>query len=470
MPKLMRCQYCGLLQDEPAGVKECKRCGGELAYEKPVSQGQAGSYLTAQMELDQVSAPAGQTVDRHLLLTIRTPKEVPAEHAARTESGRPPMSFHAVVDVSGSMQGSKIEYTKEALVMASCFLREGDVVSLTIFSDEPKQILKPTAFNREIKNRVQSAINELQPGGMTALYGGLDLGIQQAQEKLLDNNLVLLLSDGKANVGETDLEIVGQLAREAAKTGLAVSTLGVGRDYNEALMTEIATQGRGRFYHIQSPDQILRYLSGELGEAANMAARDVQIHIRLPQGAALMPLSAAYKSELAEGLAVVSIGDIPTDLEVEIPLRLTLFAAKEGARLSIDGEVHYQTPAGSQLATALNRVTVRFINQKAFKLDLGVVKPVAERVAHQMLATQVLHYSRAYIQGKRSEVQQAEREHLKLRDYLQLLDEEVAGKMAHEMDADIQAVREASPMAKQVVSASYRSQRFMRNLDDTTKK
>ena len=35
MPKLMRCLYCGLLQDEPAGVKVCARCGGELAFEQP---------------------------------------------------------------------------------------------------------------------------------------------------------------------------------------------------------------------------------------------------------------------------------------------------------------------------------------------------------------------------------------------------------------------------------------------------
>lgn len=470
MAKRMRCLFCGLLQDEPVGVKECQRCGGELIDVVPLAPSQTGSYLLAQMELDQVSAPAGQMVDRHLLLTLRTPKEVPEEHAAQTESGRPPLSFHAVVDISGSMQGSKIEQTRQALHMASRLLREGDVVSVSVFSNEPRLVLKPTAVNQQTKKLIESVINEIQAGGMTALYGGLDLGIQQAKEGRAESNLILLLSDGQANVGETDLEVVGQLASEAAKNGLVVSTMGVGLDYNEALMTEIATQGRGRYYHIQSSDQIVPYLTGELGEAADLAARNVQIHIRLPEGTTAIPLSSAYKAELSEGGLVVSIGDIPADLEVEIPLRLTLFSGKDGERLSIDGEVQYHTPAGSQLATALNRVTVRFITQQAFKLDMGVVKPVAERVAHQMRATQVLHYSRAVARGNPPELKQADQERNKLREYLQLLDRDIASQIAKEMDEDLHAVRASSPRAKNIMGVAYRAQRFMRNLDDQDNK
>jgi Mg-chelatase subunit ChlD len=465
MPKLMRCLYCGLLQDEPKGVKECPRCGGELAAESVQSLQKGASYLSVQMELDQVNAPAGQTVDRHLLITLRTPDKVPDEYAVKSEAGRPPISFHAVVDVSGSMGGEKIQQTQQALRIAARTLREGDQVSMTLFSSQPQVVMKPTKVGLKSRQVFESVIDEIQVGGMTALYGGLELGIQQAAHAKGENNLVLLLSDGQANVGETDLEKVGFLATEAAKSNIIVSTMGVGADYNEALMTEIATQGRGRFYHVQSADQIVAYLTGELGEAADLAARDVRIQVKLPKGSALIPLSAAYKSSLSEGMAVVSIGDIPADLEVEIPLRLTLFSGIEGARLGIEGSVAYQAPAGDQLETTLNQVTVRFVKQTAFKPDMGVVKPVAERVAHQMRAAQVLQYSRAFTRGDPDEQKRVEQERLRLRDYLNLLDDDIAQKMAGEMDAEVHAIRSASPLSKKIASDAYRAQRFMRDIN-----
>ena len=111
MSHLMRCLYCGLLQDEPRGVKACARCGGELVFEQPPP---TRSYVQAQIELDQINAPADQIVDRHLVLTIQTPPQVPDDEAAPTESGREPMTFTAVLDVSGSMRRDKLDAAKEA--------------------------------------------------------------------------------------------------------------------------------------------------------------------------------------------------------------------------------------------------------------------------------------------------------------------------------------------------------------------
>ena len=45
MSRLMRCLYCGLLQDEPEGIKTCPRCGGELVFEEQPPADQHGSYV-----------------------------------------------------------------------------------------------------------------------------------------------------------------------------------------------------------------------------------------------------------------------------------------------------------------------------------------------------------------------------------------------------------------------------------------
>ena len=462
MKRLMRCLFCGLLQDEPEGVKQCQRCGGELVFEEGPGPQESGSYLEAQMELDQVNAPPGQMVDRHLLISIRTPEKVPDAFLAKTDTGRPPLAFNVVLDVSGSMHGVKIENTKQALRMAARMLWDGDALAMTVFSDEAKIMLPPVPFNEKTRRVFESIVDELRPGGMTALHGGLVLGLKQAQKMQSDNNLTLLLSDGQANVGETDLERIGQLAGEGAAGGLVVSTLGVGMDYNEVLMTEIATQGKGRFYHVGAPAEIPPIMTGELGEAADMAARDVKIHIQLPKGAALIPLSPSYKCEINEGEAVVSVGDIPIDLEVEIPLRLTLFSGKEGERLGIDGEIKYAAPSGDYVQREINRVTVRFIKEKDYKKALGVVKPVAERVARQMHATQVLNYSRAYSQADEEQIKAVEQSRTRFEEYLNLLDEDVQEELHEEVERDLFSVRSGSPMAKNAVYSAYQTQRSMR--------
>ena len=462
MSNLMRCLYCGLLQDEPSGVKVCLRCGGELAYENQGKQLQQGSYLDVQMELDQINAPANQTIDRHLLVTLRTPAKVPKEHQAPSSSGRLPLSFTAVVDVSGSMQGLKIVNTKRALNTAAKLLREGDQFAMVIFSSDAKLVMKPAEVNKQNLYQWKALTEELAPGGMTALHDGLKLGLDQASSMPSENNLTLLLSDGEANIGETDLEVVGHTAKLAADKGNIVSTMGLGMDYNEVLMTEIANQGRGRFYHVQEPAQIISSLSAELGEAANVAVRDVKTHIHLPNGSALIPLSSLYPCEIQKNVATISVGDIPTDLEMEIPLRLTLYSGDPATRLSISGEVTYRTPGNSNLKTNLNQVTVRFVQKQQFTFESGVIKPVAFRIAEQMQAAQLLNFSRASQRRDPAALNLVEQERSKLQQYAELLEDEDKRQVLSRLEKNFDVLRSASPEAKNLMNQAFMTSRSMR--------
>ncbi len=462
MPRLMRCPFCGLLQDEPSGVKTCQRCGGELAFEDPREVSEGNSYLKMQMELDQVNAPALQMVDRYLLVTLRSPEKVPEVYRAKTETGRPPLSLSVVLDVSGSMHGQKIENTRKALRMTARLLHEGDFLAMTVFSGDAKVVMTPKAFTEQTKEIFLSLVDEIQPGGSTALSDGLNLGLRQAEKMPAENRLTLLLSDGHANIGETDLEVIGRAAKEASEKGTLVSTLGVGMGYNEALMTEIATQGKGRFYHVKDPQAILATMTAELGEAADLAAEDVEIRINLPKGAGLMPLLKAYDCQIKDDQAVVSIGDIPLDLEVEIPLRLTIYPAKAGERLGIEGKVFHRSPSGEILSANLNRVTVRVKEQSQYLVGKAVVQPVAEKVARQLHASQVLSYSRALSRGSEKELQEVEQTRERLNEYLNLLDDKRRSKISQEMRKDLTSLRTASPQAKETVYNAYQTSRSQR--------
>ena len=458
LAKLMRCEYCGLLQDEPGGVKDCSRCGGSLVYENKLSAGQ-GTYLQVQMELDQVAAPAGQNVERYLLVTLRSPKEVPAEQMPPATHSRPPVNFSAVLDVSGSMQGEKIAQAKLAVRLAAQYLRPEDIFSLVTFNNNIACPYKPSLVDDRTRQAVEACLETIQASGMTALDGGLECGIEKAHVHKLDTNLVMLLSDGQTNVGEKDLEVIGARALQARQKGMLVSALGIGLDYNEALLAEIATQGGGRFYHIQNANQIPAYLAGELGEVAMLAARDSKIHLAIPAGATLVPLSAAYPVVQSGGEAVVSAGDIPCDTELEIPLRLALVGASAGSKLSIDGRLTFHSPAGHELEAPLNRVTVRFMAQGQFSLREGVVTPVVERVLSQMSAASVLGVSRVMARTPEQAEQHSRNSFEALRLYASLLGEERAEKEVRGIRERFSTLYASPASAKHAVASAFKHQR-----------
>lgn len=466
MPRLMRCKYCGILQDEPQGAKICVQCGGELRWEDSSVSG-GPSYVQAHMELDQVAAPGGQIIERHLILTVQTPADVPAGEQVHSTSGRDALHFVAVLDVSGSMSGAKIAAARQAVLDAVDRLQEGDTFSLVTFASQVQCPFSARRIDAGLRRVVRSAINEVQAGGQTALCGGLELGIVQAREARRATNLVLLLSDGQANIGETDVEAVGRRVVEAREQGITVSTLGVGQDYNEALMAEIAIDGGGRFYHITDASQITAYLTGELGEMASLAARETVARLDLPAGTAVYSLSAAYPVQGSQ----VTIGDIPLSTTLEIVLRVLLPPQPAGARLSIQGTLHYRSPAGNNLSTALNQVTVRYEAAPAFEVAAGVVRPVARRVLEQMHAASVLSISKAATRSP-GVAQQASVEALEaIHRYAQLLGEDDQAAEAVDKSEHVLRAMAAPPApgmamhAKMEMNEAMRRQRGSKKFD-----
>ncbi len=464
MARLMRCKYCGTLQDEPPGAKICAQCGGELVFENAVSPD--NSYIKAQLELDQIAAPADRSVERHLVVTVEAPASIPRSEQAGTASGREPLHLVAVLDVSGSMRGAKIESARAAVRQVVQRLQQGDLFSLVTFDTEVRCLAEGRRIDEAFRRVAQSLVDEMEAGGQTALCGGLEQGIAQALKHAQPTNLVLLLSDGQANVGETDLEAIGRRAWEGRRQNVTVSTLGVGVDYNEALMSEIATEGGGRFYHIARPQQITAYLTGELGEVASLAARQAVIWLNLPAQAVVSSLSSAFPAQGHQ----VGLGDIPLSTRLEVVLRVRLPGQPAGTRLEMDGELAFQSPAGRQWRVPLNTVTLRYDPAVSFPLAAGAVRPVARRVFDQLQAAGVLAASKAATRGAAAAQQQSQAEMETMRQYASLLGD-AADVVAQLAESEKLLGRMAAPApsaeTKAAYFAAYRRHHGSKDFDST---
>ncbi len=197
------------------------------------------------------------------------------------EDERPPLAVSLVIDRSGSMQGDAIVQARAA---ASAFLRslkDGDQVSIYAFDDEVSEIVAPTALEPPVREQMLEAVAAIRPGGSTNVHGGMTSALA-ALERAPDSHPVrriFLISDGKANIGPSSPEELGELASRASDLRAQVTTLGVGLEYDEATLSEIAMKSAGRYHHIAEPQRMAAVLEEELSILDETVAFDTVVEI-----------------------------------------------------------------------------------------------------------------------------------------------------------------------------------------------
>ncbi len=218
--------------------------------------------------------------------------------ADRQKHRRTPLNLAVVLDKSGSMTGAKLEKTKQAALQLVDRLAPNDVFSLVIFSDEAR-VLVP-AQKVEDKEALKEKIESIEAGGSTALHAGVKTGARQLQEYFSGKriNRVILLSDGLANVGPSSTADLRRLGRELAESGISVTTIGVGDDFNEDLMAGLAEASDANYYYVQDTEKLPEIFAKELGEMLTVAAREIKIEITCPDG--VQPLGFIGRSEKFE--------------------------------------------------------------------------------------------------------------------------------------------------------------------------
>jgi len=132
---------------------------------------------------------------------------------------------------------------------------------------------------------------------------------------------VLLLTDGLANVGITDLEELGRHAHQLNNRGVSTSTFGVGEGFNEHLLEHMANQGGGNFHFIEHPRSIPAIFLRELQEMASVTARKVELALTIPAQVDIQVLGG-WKQEVRLGKLVISVGDLASCQRREVFVKL----------------------------------------------------------------------------------------------------------------------------------------------------
>src|SRR3954462_9224081 len=278
--------------------------------------------------------------------------QVEIEARKNDEARRAPMNLCIVLDRSGSMEGAKIEKARQAAAMAIDKLGDDDVFSLVTYDNETDLLIPPERIGGNVhREEMKAQIHRIQPGGSTALHAGVVLGARQVR-RLFEKervNRVILLSDGLANVGPSSTSDLARLGRELRGDGIAVSTVGLGDDYNEDLMTALAESSNANYYYVKDAEKLPGIFAQELGAARSLVARNIVIRIQAPDGVRLKEIIGQPEIECHDRVAEIKMPELFGSEKRRYLVRC-LAEAKTADALEAAAELNYATLGGSPAA------------------------------------------------------------------------------------------------------------------------
>ena len=271
-----------------------------------------------------------------------------------SQSARAPADVALVIDTSGSMAGAKIENARAAARELVNKLADGDIVSISTFSDEAHERVPPTVLDAHTRMAILRAIASLEPSGGTNMFDGLRLAEHRALESPVTHPVrrVVMISDGIANVGPASPDVLGSVAARGADSGVQVSAIGVGLDYDENTLNALAVRSSGRFYHLGEPHEMTAILDREIALLKATAATGAFVEVVPAPGVWITGAEGVRADRLSNGTVRVPLGTMFGGQHRELALRVRIngsAAGGDGAHALASVRLHFNDPSDGGL-------------------------------------------------------------------------------------------------------------------------
>jgi Ca-activated chloride channel family protein len=268
------------------------------------------------VQTDRRLASAARRSTRYGLASVMAPR---VERAVT----RPAVNVSFVLDRSGSMGGQKFVLARTAVDHALQLLRDDDRFSVVVYDDQIDVVAESAQATPSACRHARQRLESIQPRASTDLCGGWLAGCEEVAKYLDEGSMgrCLLLTDHEAIVSHV---------RELRRRGVVTSTFGVGADFDERLLQQMADAGGGHFYFIEKPVQISDFLTSELGETLEIVASGVKLTIETAAGQHATLLSQFPSLQSAQGLSI-ELGDLVSGQQTAVVTQFEFAPDAEGA-------------------------------------------------------------------------------------------------------------------------------------------
>lgn len=256
---------------------------------------------------------------------------------------RAPIAILPVIDISGSMDGEKLDYAKKSVIKLIDHLKPGDYCGLVAFGSDVHPISELVEVTQYQKDSLKASAGDLGTSGMTNFSGGMRQALEWINNLDAPENTILrviMFTDGMANVGEaTGRNMISLLERLRGRATL--SAFGYGSDADQELLADLATAGKGNYAFVRNPDDAMSAFARELGGLVSVYAQDITVDIGPQNG-----------HEIKEVISDVDVEEDGKNVKIKVPEIL----AEEERNLVISMNLSEQSKA---LPRAMNIADVK---------------------------------------------------------------------------------------------------------------
>lgn len=218
--------------------------------------------------------------DLMLVVAVSVPPADPFAGA-----GRSALNLSLALDKSGSMGGMPLQQAKNCASRIVSALQDGDRIAVVAY-DNRVELCVPATKVGPSRAPILDAIRDICVGGNTDIHAGWLAAAEAAATGLSANVLtrLMVLSDGNANAGLRDVAAFSAQAAALAAKGIATTTIGLGSNFNEELMSSIAKSGGGQATYGESADDLWPHFEAELGLLSATCGKKVRLRLASPLG------------------------------------------------------------------------------------------------------------------------------------------------------------------------------------------
>ena len=192
-----------------------------------------------------------------------------------------------VIDISGSMQGEKIELVKESLKILIGMMDKNDRLALILFENHSDIFFDLNYLTDKIKKDLINKIDSIYAHGGTNILSGLEKAVEilKADKKTAEENRIssiILLSDGCDNYSD-EISLGESLKKLTKGSGLCFTlhTFGYGYDHDPKIMNKLASIRDGSFFLVEDYNKVAEYFVSVLGGCISVISNKADLSVKL---------------------------------------------------------------------------------------------------------------------------------------------------------------------------------------------